>query len=151
MTMLIIRFFNILTTGLVTGTMFGIWIGYNPRNLSVQTYVEQQQSVIKAINTFMPLFGLITIILTLISAMLQKDNHTVLVILLLAVVLLIICGLVTRFGNQPINSIVMTWNKANVPVNWADLRNKWWSFHIMRTITAFLAFCLIVWACMRKD
>ena len=99
----------------------------------------------------MPLLGLITIILTVISAMLQKENHTVLVILLIAAVLLIISGLVTRFGNQPINSIVMTWNKANVPVNWADLRNKWWSFHIMRTITAFLAFCLIVWACMLKD
>lgn len=151
MTTLIIRFLNILMTGLVTGTMFGIWIGYNPRNLSVQTYVEQQQSVIKAINTLMPVLGLITIILTVTSAMLQKDNYTVLVILLIAAVLLIISGLVTRFGNQPINTIVMSWNKTNVPVNWADLRNKWWSFHIIRTITAFLAFCLIVGAFMRKD
>jgi uncharacterized membrane protein len=99
----------------------------------------------------MPILGLITIILTVVSAMMQKNNHTDLVLLLIAAVLLIISGLVTRFGNQPINSIVMTWNKTNVPGNWADLRNKWWSFHIVRTITALLAFCLIVVACMRKD
>jgi hypothetical protein len=151
MTILIIRFFNILMAGLITGAMFGILVGYNPHNLSSQTYVEQQQSVIKALNNLMPLLGLVTIILTIISAILQKGNQTILITLLTAAVLLVVSGLVTRFGNQPINSIVMTWNKAQVPDNWVYLRNKWWSFHIIRTSVAFLAFCLIVWTCMQKD
>ena len=65
--------------------------------------------------------------------------------------LLITSVIVTRFGNTPINSTIMTWNKLNVPDNWTELRAKWWSFHIIRAVTSFLAFCLIVWTCMRKD
>ncbi len=151
MTLLIIRFLNIIMVGLVAGTLLGIWIGYNPQNLSVQTYVEQQQSVIKALNTLMPILGLIAIILTVISAFMQKGNQIAFIILLIAAVLLIISGLLTRFGNQPINSIVVTWNKVNVPNNWFELRNKWWSWHVIRAITALLAFCLIVWTSMRKE
>lgn len=151
MTLLIIRFLNIVMAGLIAGTLFGIWIGYNPQNLSALTYVEQQQSVIKALNTLMPILGLLAIILTVISAFMQKVNQTVFILLLIAAALLIISGLVTRFGNQPINSIVMTWNKIDVPNNWIELRNKWWSWHVIRAMSALLAFCLIVWTSMRKD
>ena len=147
----IVRFLNLIMAGLIAGALFGIWIGYNPKNLSAQTYVEQQQSVIKALNTLMPLLGLVTIILTVIAAFGQRQNQTVFITLLVAAGFLIISGLVTKFGNQPINSIVMTWNKTDVPGNWTELRDKWWSFHIVRTLTAFIALCLIVWSGMRKD
>ena len=99
----------------------------------------------------MPLFGLITIILTLASAFLQRRNQTLLLLLLFAAGLLIVSGLITRLGNQPINSIVMTWDKTAVPNNWAELRDKWWSLHIARTLTAVGAFALILWTGMRKD
>lgn len=150
MTTHIIRFLNIVIAGLVAGVMFGIWIGYNPMSLSAVTYVEQQQSVIHALNTLMPLLGLIAIILTLISAFLQKKNKPIMITLLVAAVLLIISGIVTRFGNQPINSIVATWNKANIPGSWTQLRDRWWEFHIIRVITGLLAFCLIVWSAVGK-
>jgi hypothetical protein len=38
----IIQFSSIVLTGLIAGTIFGIWIGYNPRDLSAVAYVEQQ-------------------------------------------------------------------------------------------------------------
>ena len=116
MASVIIRFLNLIMAGVLAGILLGIWIGYNPKNLSVQTYIEQQQSVIKALNTLMPLFGLFTIIITFIAAFIQKQNLPVFVTLLIAAVLLIISGLVTKFGNQPINSIVITWNKSVVHV-----------------------------------
>ena len=151
MTILIIRFLNILMAGLIAGTLFGIWIGYNPQSYSAQTYIEHQQSVIKSLNTLMPLLGLFTIILTIISAFMQRNYQSVFITLLIAAIFLIISGLVTRFGNQPINSIVMTWDKTSVPNNWTELRDKWWSLHIIRAVTSMVAFCLIVWTSMRKD
>jgi uncharacterized membrane protein len=131
---------------LVAGSIFCIWIGYNPKNLSVTTYVEQQQNSIKSLNTLMPLLGLITIILTLVSAFLQKNEKAVFVVLLLAALFLIISGLITRFGNQPINSMVMDWNIKSPPTNWMVLRDKWWLLHIIRTISSLVALALIVWA-----
>ena len=151
MATLLIRYLNIIMAGLISGIMLGIWLGYNPKTLSVETYVEQQQSVIKSLNTLMPLLGLVTILLTLFSGFLQKNNPAILITLLIAALLLIISGLVTKLGNQPINSIVSTWNKNNSPADWTEFRDKWWSFHIIRTLTALIAFCLIVWTGIRKD
>ncbi len=141
----LIRLLNLIMAGLIAGTLFGIWIGYNPQNLSAQAYVEQQQNAINALNTLMPVLGLITIILTITSATLYKSNSTVMWTFLSAAGLFIVSGLVTRFGNQPINSIVMTWNKTAMPTTWIELRDKWWFFHTLRTATAFGAFCLICW------
>jgi uncharacterized membrane protein len=148
---LFIRFINILISGLVAGILVGIWLGYNPMTFSFSTYLEYQQGAIRSLNTIMPLLGLISILLTLTSAFLQKKNKIVYRTLLIAGILLIIGGLVTKFGNQPINSTVMTWNNSIVPDNWTELRNKWWSLHELRTVTILFAFCLIVWATIRKD
>lgn len=150
MTKQIIRFLDLFMAGLIAGVLFGIWIGYNPQYFSAQTYLEQQQNAIKALNTLMPILGLITILLTVISAFLQKDNHPVFIALLIAAFFLIISGIVTRFGNQPINSIVMTWNKVDFPDNWAELRDRWWTLHKIRSVSALIAFCIIIWTNIRK-
>ena len=151
MTTRIIRFCNIIMAALVTGTIFGIWIGYNPKDLSASTFIEQQQNAILALNTLMPILGLITILLTLTSAFLQRKDKVAFLVLLVASAFLIVSGLTTRFGNQPINSIVMTWDMNNPPNNWTELRNQWWIFHELRTLSAFIGLCLIVWTSIKKD
>jgi len=145
-----VRFFNLVLAGVVAGVVLGIWLGYNPAGLSAHTYIEQQQHVISALNTLMPVLGLIAILLTILSALLRQGSRRISGVLLTAAGLLIISGLVTRFGNQPINAIVMTWNAADAPESWAGLRDQWWSFHTIRTVTSLLAFCLIAWAHMKK-
>ncbi|MDO8898877.1 MAG: DUF1772 domain-containing protein [Bacteroidales bacterium] len=151
MTIRIIRFCNIVMVALVTGTIFGIWIGYNPKDLTASTFIEQQQNAILALNTLMPILGLITILLTITSAFLQRKDKIAFSILLVASVFLIVSGLTTRFGNQPINSIVMTWDMNTPPNNWMVLRNQWWTYHELRTLSAFIGLCLIVWSSIKKD
>lgn len=141
----IIRFFNVVMVALVAGTIFGIWLGYNPKNLSAPTFIEQQQSAITALNTLMPLLGLITILLTLSSAFLQRKEKNTFITLLIAALFLILSGLTTKFGNQPINSIVMAWDMNTPPSNWIELRDQWWTYHKIRTATALIALFLIVW------
>lgn len=151
MTRTSIRFFNVLMVALVTGTIFGIWLGYNPKDLSAPTFIEQQQSAISDLNTLMPILGLITILLTLTSAILHKKEKRTFIIFLIATFFLILSGLTTKFGNQPINSIVMTWDMNTPPSDWMELRNQWWTYHIIRTVTAMIALFLIVWMSIRKD
>jgi hypothetical protein len=81
---------------------------------------------------------------TILAAFLQKENKVIFISLLVAAIFLIISGLITRFGNQPINDIVMTWSKETPPGNWIQLRDKWWSLHVIRTIFALFALCIIV-------
>jgi hypothetical protein len=147
----IIRFINVVMAGLITGIVIGIWIGFNPKSFSFSTYLELQQGAIRALNTLMPLLGLITIVLTLLAAFLNRHDRLVLIPLLTAAILLFISGLITKFGNQPINAIVMTWNHSEVPSNWTELRDKWWALHKIRSLTSLLSFFLIVWAHQRRD
>jgi hypothetical protein len=146
----LIQFSDILLTGLIAGIIFGIWIGYNPRDLSAVTYVEQQQNTIQALNVLMPILGLISIILTIAYAVLSNKERLNRNLLILATLLLIASGLITRFGNQPINAIVITWNLENIPDTWTTLRDKWWTFHIIRTFSTMIGFILIVWVTLNN-
>ncbi len=147
----VIRFFNVVMVALVAGTIFGIWLGYNPKDLSAPTFIEQQQSAISDLNTLMPILGLITILLTLTSAILDKKEKRIFIIFLVAALFLILSGLTTKFGNQPINSIVMTWDMNTPPDNWMELRDQWWTYHKIRTVTSMIALFLIVWWSIKKD
>ncbi len=150
MTQDLVRFFNILLAGLLAGSVFVIWAGYNPASFPYETYVDQQQGAIRSLNTLMPVLGLMTLLLTVLSAYQQKQNRPVLVTLLIAVFFMLGSALTTRFGNQPINAIVMTWDRASAPSDWMNLRDQWWSFHIVRTITTFCGFSLVLWAALRR-
>src|SRR5688500_4901700 len=141
----LIIFLDILLTGLIAGVIFGVWVGYNPQYLTAATYVEQQQNAIRSLNVLMPVLGLLSIILTVTYAIMTKSHKLSRNILFAAVFFLIVSGLITRFGNQPINAIIMTWDAGNIPPTWTTLREDWWTFHTMRMISALIAFALIVW------
>lgn len=141
----LIKFIDVILTGLIAGIIFGIWIGFNPQNLSAVAYVEMQQNAIRALNVLMPILGWISVILTVTFAIQCKGEKLHRTLLFTAVALMIIAGLVTRFGNQPINAIVITWDLNNIPNTWTELRDKWWTFHIIRTLSAMASFALIVW------
>ena len=140
----IIRFVDLLLVALLVGAIFGIWIGFNPAGLSAATYVEQQQHAIRALNTFMPLLGAACIVLTIALAVLTKEDRRTRYLLIATAVCLLIAGVATRFENQPINSIVMTWTPQAPPANWMELRDQWWQWHIVRTVAGIAALCLLI-------
>lgn len=150
MTTQVIRALDLILAGLMAGTLFGVLAGFNPKPLSAQTYIEQQQAVIRALNTLMPVLGLITIVLTIAAAFMQKQNQAVFVTLLVAAGFFILGGLITKYGNQPINSIIITWDKANPPANWMEMRDRWWTLHIYRALATIISFGLIVWSNVRN-
>lgn len=146
MTETIIHFIDLLLVSLLVGTMFGVWIGFNPAGLSAATYVEQQQHTIRALNTAMPILGAVCIVLTGVLAILTTSNSEARFLLVAAVICLVVAGVVTRFMNQPINSEVMRWNVQSPPANWMELRDQWWKWHIVRTLAGIGALSLLIWA-----
>jgi len=151
MTTSVIRFLNIILAALLAGISLGIWIGFNPMELSVSTYVEQQQNMLRALRVLMVLLVFTATIITVLSAFLQKSDRTVFIALLAAALFFVACILITRFGNKPIDDVVLTWTSGTIPDNWADLRNKWWSLHIMRTVAEIAALLLVTWTQIKRD
>ena len=151
MTTKVIRFLNIILAALLAGVSFGIWIGFNPMNLSAPAYLEQQQNMLRALRILMVSLVVIAALITIISAFLQKNNKPVFFALLIASVFFISCIIITRFGNKPIDDAVMTWTTNSLPYNWTELRDKWWSLHILRTIAELAALFLITWTSIKRD
>ncbi len=151
MTLRLTKFFNIIFAALLAGTSFGIWLGFNPMNYSASTYLEQQQNLLQSLNT--PLIALValTTVVTLISAFLQRKDKLVFVLLLLAAAFFISCMIITGIGNVPIQTQMLKWTGNTLPGNWMALRNKWWSFHVMRTIVELIALGLIAWTIAQKN
>ena len=123
MTASIIRFLNIIIADLLAGVSFGIWIGFNPMDLSPSTYIEQQQNMLRALKVLMISLVVVATIITIASAFLQKNNKSVFIALLVAAAFFIACILITRFGIKSIDNMVMTWTADSLPVNWTDLRD----------------------------
>ncbi|MEP7081161.1 MAG: DUF1772 domain-containing protein [Ginsengibacter sp.] len=147
----IIGFVNIILAALLAGTSFGIWIGFNPMNYSPSTYVEQQQNLLRSLNTLMIILVFTATLTTIVSAILQRKNKKTFITLLIAAGFFIGCILITRFGNVPIQNNMLTWITNSLPANWAVLRADWWRFHKMRTITELIALCLIVWTSIKNE
>jgi hypothetical protein len=151
MTTSIIRFLNIIIAALLAGTSFGIWMGFNPMNLSASTYVEQQQNMIRALNSLMLALVFSATIITIVSALLQRTDKQSFIPLLIASVFFIACIIISRFGNQPINNEIMKWTSGTLPGDLSELRDKWWTFHIFRTIAELIALCLVTWTGIKKS
>ncbi len=67
-----------------------------------------------------------------------RSRPLVLFLYLLAAKAMIVAGLITRFGNQPINAIVMTWSGLP-PTGWEILRDRWWTLHQARLAAGTVA------------
>lgn len=141
-----IRFILVLLLSLLVGTTFGIWVGFNPLSLSAAAYVEQQQNAIRSLNTLLPVMGAVCILLAAWLAIQSKDDARSRYPLTAAVGCLVVAGLVTRFGNQPINAEVITWSAQSPPANWAQLRDAWWQWHVVRTLAGILGLSLTLLA-----
>jgi uncharacterized membrane protein len=129
---LIVDFVNLFLSALLVGAMFCAWLVFNPAQLDASHYIIVQQQGIRTLNSIMPLLGGLTILMTVASAVLAHENRTRMSLLIGTALLFIISGLITRFGNQPINAIVLGWNSAAPPDHWTTLRDTWWRWHCMR-------------------
>ncbi len=149
--MTLIRFVNIIVAALLAGTSFGIWMGLDPSAYSSETYIEQQQNLVRSLNTLMVALVFVAAVITLISAYLQRRNKMNFIILLIAAACFICCIIISRFGNVPIQDEILTWKAGSIPGNWSTLRDKWWSLHILRTIAELVALVLVTWTNIKKQ
>ena len=150
MVALMVDFANVLLAALLVGATFGVWLVFNPAGLGANVYVALQQQGIRTLNVAMPALGAGTVLVTVLSAVLAREDRTRLLLLLAAAVCFVAAGLITRFLNQPINAIVMTWALDAPPTNWTQLRDAWWRWHLMRLVAGLAGLSVLIAATLRR-
>lgn len=145
-----IDFANLLLAALAVGAMFGVWLFFNPAGLDANFYVALHQQGIRTMNRAMPALGAATILVTVIAAVLGRDDSTRVRLLIAAVICFVAVGLITRFLNQPINAIVKTWSSNSPPANWARLRDEWWRWHLIRLVTGLGGLSMLIASMLKR-
>ena len=139
-----VQFTALITIALVAGATFGIWRGYNPTGFSAATFLEVHKGSVGGLNTLLPVLGLVANLTVLVLAI-RSFGSPSFTIYVITIALLIAAALITRFGNQPINAMVMGWTVDTMPTNWAALRDTWWTWHVARTAASVGALgCLTI-------
>ncbi len=141
-----IDFLNLLLASLVAGTMFGVSLVFRPGGLDGPHYVELQQRGIRTLNRPMPVLGAATLLVTVIAAAMDGKGGLQLGLFAVAAAAFLAAGLITRFLNQPINTVVMSWSAAAPPDHWTELRDAWWRWHLMRLTCGIGGLCALILA-----
>jgi len=141
---LVIDFISLLLSALLVGAMFCVWLLFNPSQLKASDYIILQQQGIRRLHPSMPLLGMLTILITIASAVLARENKMRMSLLFATAIFFMISGLITRFANMPINAIVRGWNSAAPPDHWMALRDAWWRWHCMRLCSGLAGLVLLV-------
>lgn len=138
----------ILLLALVAGATFGIWRGYNPAGYSAAAFLEVHQGAVRGLNVLLPAMAFGAILLTAILALRAGRQGEAFPLYLLAIVLMIAAGAVTRIFNQSINAQIVSWGPATMPANWGEIRDIWWFWHVVRTAISAAALATLVTAAL---
>ena len=141
---LVVNFFDVFLAALLVGSMFSVWLLMEPSQLSPSAYVALHQYASRALNRALPALGMVTIMATMSSAVMNRAEAARFGLLLATAACFILCGLITRFKNQPINAIVLSWSSNALPQNWMSLRNVWWRWHLIRLGAGVVGLSLLI-------
>jgi hypothetical protein len=134
----------LVMVGLLAGSVFGVRAGYDFAQYSPEAYLEIHHGAVRGLNNLLPLLGLVAIVLSIGLAIARRANRRAMTGYLVAAALLAAAGLVTRFGNQPINDLVMTWSAGSLPADWEAVRDSWRNWHLVRMLLTLPAQVLLV-------
>lgn len=146
----IIDLANLLLAALLVGAMLGVWLLFNPAGLAANAYIILHQRGVRALNKPLPALGAATILLNIAAAALGRNNSARVGLLVGAAFCFVAAGLVTRFLNQPINAIVMTWRSDLPPANWTTLRDEWWRWHLVRLAVGLVGLSLLIAVALKR-
>ena len=94
-----------------------MWLDYSPTGMSSTFYVAKMQHAIRVLTIPLPAVVILGVFFTIVSTFLARGDHPSFYLLIAASFCAIAVGLVTAFGNVPINNQIMTWNINSPPSN----------------------------------
>lgn len=140
----VVLYFAVLLAGIIAGLLFGTAIEQHRLSaLDAAGWVTARHSIDAVFSRLLPWVWNSTLLLLFASAYLTHDRGRALFVS--AGVLLLVGIAVTLVFEVPINKQIAVWTPANMPQNWASLRDRWVKFHWLRTLAGMAAFaCALV-------
>jgi hypothetical protein len=150
MLIMLVKLAVLMSSGLLAGAALLVWIGDRPHGMSDRFYLAFQHARIRALSLPLPLLGAGTLLLTALATIATRSDPLT-PFLTGAAFLCSVAGMaITRGINMPINKRMLAWQAETMPAGWQRLRDRWWTWHIARTLLALLAFLCVAIAAVAQ-
>jgi len=134
---------SLLFTGLFAGFLLGVLVLENSlRAYDGSVYTQVRKVELDSLDTLASVTLIPAMLSTLVVAVLAfraRGNDRWL--LVTAFALLLVVFVTSLAINLPINGDQADWSVQAPPSDWADVRDRWQVAHVLRTVSAILAFC----------
>lgn len=140
----------VVASGLLVGTLLGIIIRFNPLGLSSTDYVENHQTVAYSFHNLLPVMGILCCLSAGALVLLSRTRQKTFLLLIAATACFAAVVVTTLFVTHPISAEVMTWDARSPPGDWMLFRDKWWSWHMVRTLLVAIG-CLLALQASRRE
>jgi hypothetical protein len=129
--------------GLVAGIYVSALIhDHRVADLSAPQYVAMHRMRDKTFRRVMPVLGLTTLALVLLSVLFAIGSGLPFALGGAAATLLVLDIVITVTRQVPINVRIQGWTDATIPVDWSRTRDQWANQHLIRT-----TICLVAYVC----
>jgi uncharacterized membrane protein len=129
----------VVLVGLIAGLMIGTGMDqYTHRQLAMTPWVIEHQVMDALFRRVLPSWWNLTALMLVLSAVLTRGASRGL--FAVAAILMIVALVLTVRVEVPMNRAIALWDSAAPPANWAAVRDRWLSFHLVRTCCGTIAF-----------
>jgi uncharacterized membrane protein len=129
----------VVAIGLVAGSLVGTGlVGFSAKSLPEQMWTQSFQLEDALFSKAMPPLFLTTLAAMFVSCFVTRGSARGLFVA--GTVFMLVVLIVTLRGEVPLNQQIQTWVPGAAPANWADIRDRWLSNHLVRTIAGLLGF-----------
>ena len=139
-----VRVVAILFAGLMTGLLFGDWLGpsFARSEMALSGFVQFQQIIHYKYAKVLPGVSLVALLAPIFWMALARRHAAEFRILLLAVLAIAVASAITFIYNVPVNDMLESWNYKSPPSNARELWQPWESAHLVRTVFWAVGFVL---------
>jgi hypothetical protein len=130
---------SLVLVSLVTGVFWGSWLGLSRsiQTFTPDTFLAIGQAMIGNLAPVMPILVTLAALSQLgLMFQLRSIRSSAFLPLLIAFVMFLIAIAVTLLVEVPIDNQIRTWTPTSLPADWTQIRDRWETFHVLRTFSA---------------
>jgi uncharacterized membrane protein len=148
-----IEFLSLMLTSLVMGVFWGTWftLTRSIHDFSAAEFIHIGKTIIRNVAVPMSIIMPLTLVCMFVGVLMSRRvNQSSFYLYVISLLLMIVTLIITVAVEVPIDNQIKTWTEATVPSNWESLRQRWDTFHTLRTFTSIGSLALFGLGIIRR-
>ncbi|MBN9381851.1 MAG: DUF1772 domain-containing protein [Chitinophagaceae bacterium] len=147
----ITEFISLMLGALVMGVFWGTWFTLTRSipDFSVAEFIHIGKTIMNNVAIPMSIFMPATLLFMLIATLLSRRSGSF-YLYLISFILMLITLVITVAVEVPLDNQIRTWTATTAPANWESIRQKWDSFHILRTFSSIGSVGFFAWGAIKR-